>query len=87
MEGNGFTHISTEDGIALLKGDFASYKNCTVGVARLKQKDLVSKITMMFPVSDTCSYLWSNYSSLKEMLTEKYGEPSKCVEKFQSDKI
>ncbi len=87
MEENGFTHISTEDGIALLKGDFASYKNCTVGVARLKQKDLVSKITVMFPVSDTWSYLWSNYSSLKEMLTEKYGEPSKCVEKFQSDKI
>ncbi len=44
MEKNGFTHIGTEDGIAILKGDFASYKNCIVVVATLKQKDLVSKI-------------------------------------------
>lgn len=82
MEKNGFTHIGTEDGIAMLKGDFASYKNCMVGVATLKQKDLVSTIKVIFPECDTWSYLSSNYFSLKEMLTEKYGEPSDCVEKF-----
>jgi hypothetical protein len=82
MEKSGFTHIGTEDGIAMLKGDFASYKNCMVGVATLKQKDLVSTIKVIFPECDTWSYLSSNYFSLKEMLTEKYGEPSDCVEKF-----
>jgi len=82
MEQNGFTLIRTEDGIAILEGDFASYKNCTVGVATLKQKDLVSKITVMFPKQDTWSTLSSNYFSLKEMLTEKYGKPSNSVEKF-----
>jgi len=82
MEKNGFTHIGTEDGVAMLKGDFASYKNCMVGVATLKQKDLVSTIKVIFPEYDTWSYLSSNYFSLKEMLTEKYGEPSDCVEKF-----
>ena len=56
MKQNGFTHIGTEDGVAMLKGDFASYKNCIVGVATLKQKDLVSKITVIFPECDTWSY-------------------------------
>lgn len=83
MEKNGFTHIGTKDGIAILKGDFASYKNCIVGVATLNQKDLVSKIIVSFPEQDTWPSLSSDYFSLKEMLTEKYGKPSDNVEKFE----
>ena len=30
MQKNGFTHVSTKDGVALLKGDFAAYKGCTI---------------------------------------------------------
>lgn len=71
-----------ESGISLLEGDFASYKNCIVGVATLKQKDLVSKITVIFPESDTWSGLSSNYYSLQEMLSEKYGKPTDKVERF-----
>lgn len=82
MQKNGFTHLGTEDGIAMLKGDFASYKNCMLVAATLKQKDLVSTIKVIFPECDTWSYLSSNYFTLKELLTEKYGEPSECVEKF-----
>ncbi len=85
LKKNGFSHIGTENGIAMLKGDFAAYKNCFVGVSTLKQKDLVSKITVIFPEQDTWSTLSSNYFSLKELLTEKYGEPSEIVEEFQSN--
>jgi len=84
MKKNGFTLVGTENGTAMLSGDFAGYKNCIVGVATLKQKDLVSKITVIFPKCDTWSSLSSNYFSLKELLTEKYGDPSDSVEKFQS---
>ncbi|EKD31394.1 MAG: hypothetical protein ACD_77C00339G0001, partial [uncultured bacterium] len=84
MKNGGFTHIVTESGVAMLKGDFAAYKNCFVGVSTLKQKDLVSKITVIFPEQDTWSSLSSNYFSLKELLTEKYGEPSESLEEFQS---
>jgi len=84
MQNNGFVQIKSEEGAALLKGDFASYKNCIVGVTTLKQKDLVSKITVKFPDCDDWSSLSSNYFNLKEMLTEKYGNFSDCVEKFQS---
>lgn len=84
MKQNGFTLIRTEDEVAMLNGDFAAYKNCIVGVATLKQKDLVSKITVLFPESDTWALLSSNYFSLKDMLTEKYGKPSECEDNFQS---
>jgi hypothetical protein len=83
MEKSGFTHIGTEDGIAILEGEFASYKSCNVYVVSLKQKDLVGKITVTFPESDTWSSLSFDYNSLKEMLTEKYGKPSDIVEKFE----
>ena len=82
MKQNGFTHINTNDGMAMLQGDFAGYKDCYVGVSTLKQKDLVHKIGVIFPDRDTWSALSGNYSNLKQMLTEKYGKPTETVEKF-----
>lgn len=84
MKQNGFSHLSTNDGIAILNGDFAGYKNCSLGVSTLKQKDLVYKIGVTFPEKETWSTLFGNYSDLKEILTEKYGKPSEVVEKFDS---
>jgi hypothetical protein len=84
MKQSGFTLIGTEDGVAMLKGDFAAYKDCIIGVATLKGKDLVSKITVIFPNRETWATLASNYFNLKELLTEKYGEPSEFVEKFNT---
>lgn len=84
MKQNGFKHISTNDGIAMLQGDFAGYKDCYVGVSTLKQKDLVHKIGVVFPEKDTWSTLSGNYFDLKQMLTVKYGKPSIEVEKFDT---
>lgn len=82
MKKSGFSHLGTEDGTALLNGDFAGYKDCYVGVSTLKQKDLVYKIAVVFPDKDTWSALSGNYFNLKNMLTEKYGKPSDAIEKF-----
>lgn len=84
MKQSGFTLIGTEDGVAMLEGDFASYKGCIIGVATLNGKDLVSKIAVIFPEQETWSSLSSNYYYLKELLTEKYGQPSEIVEKFDT---
>jgi len=84
MKNAGFTHKGSKDGVAVLEGEFASYKNCIVGVSTMKQKDLVSKIGVMFPDRDTWSSLSSNYFNLKALLTEKYGSPSESTEEFQS---
>ncbi len=84
MKMSGFVHKGTEDGIAVLEGDFAAYKNCTIEVSTLKQTDLVSKIKVAFPKREDWSSLSENYFNLKELLTEKYGNPSENVENFQS---
>lgn len=86
MKKSGFSHINTEDGVAMLKGDFAAYKDCIVGVVTLNQKDLVSKITVIFSECNTWSSLSSNYYNLKELLSEKYGEPSEVVEEFDTNR-
>lgn len=84
MQSKGFSLIGTQDGVSLLSGDFAGYKGCTVGVATLNGKDLVSTIGVIFPEYDTWSQLYSCYSNLKDMLSEKYGEPKDVVEMFES---
>jgi hypothetical protein len=85
MKQNGFTHLGTEKGIAILNGDFAGYKNCNVGVSTLSSNDLVYKISVLLPEQDKWSGLSSNYFELKKMLIEKYGNPKDVVEKFDGN--
>jgi hypothetical protein len=85
MEQDGFKNLGTENGIAILNGEFAGYKDCNVSVSTLKQKDLVYKISVTFPKKETWSTLSENYFDLKEMLTEKYGNPLEVIEKFDND--
>lgn len=76
--------INVKEQIAILKGDFAGYKSCVVTVHTLKQKDLVSKIGVTFPKCETWSALSSNYFNLKQLLTVKYGQPTRSIEKWDS---
>lgn len=78
----GFTHIGTEDGVALLKGDFAGYRGCMIGVQTLKPRNLVHEITVVFPEQEEWANLEYDYIKLKEMLTTKYGAPSNSREEF-----
>jgi hypothetical protein len=82
MKQSGFQYLGAEDGTAILNGDFAGYKNCHIGVSTLKKIDLVHKIGVIFPNQETWSRLSSNYSDLKQMLTEKYGNPNDEAELF-----
>ena len=78
----GFHYEGTQDGTALLTGDFAGYKGCTVGVSTLKNLDVVNRIAVLFPDKETWSGVLIDYEHLKAMLTEKYGTPSDSQEKF-----
>lgn len=84
MTQNGFTNSGTENGKAILYGDFAGYKDCVINVSTLKQKDLVNNIAVLFTKKDTWSTLSGNYFELKQLLTEKYGKPNEVEEKFES---
>ena len=83
MQKAGFTYLGKDDGIAILTGDFAGFRNCKVGVVTLKSLDLVNRISVIFEAQDKWADVYGVYSQLKEMLSAKYGEPSQCVEEFQ----
>lgn len=75
----GYRSIDT----AILQGDFAGFKSCTVGVSTLKAVNVVSTIGVIFSSHDDWSSLERDYDHLKSMLTQKYGEPTEVVEQFQ----
>lgn len=83
MKSAGFSYIGAQDGTAFLQGDFAGFKGCMIGVKTLKNLDVVNTIGVIFPEKEDWSSLEENYQHLKKMLTEKYGNPSECVEEFQ----
>ena len=82
MESAGFKTEGIKDGIAVLRGDFAGEKNCKINVITLMPQNLVNKITVYFPAPNSWADLHGTYSKLKLFLTEKYGAPHMCVEKF-----
>ena len=87
MKQAGFYHEGTEDGVALLSGEFAGYSDCVVGVKTLQKLNLVHEIVVLFPSQDKWAGLIYDYERLKTMLSKKYGEPDECVERFVSTPI
>jgi hypothetical protein len=84
MKQAGFYYETTEDGIALLSGEFAGYSDCIVGVKTLQKLNLVHEIVVLFPSQDKWAGLNYDYERLKTMLTKKYGEPDECIERFNA---
>lgn len=83
MKKVGFSLVGTENGSAVLHGDFAGHKDCDVYVSTLNGNDVVSYIVVVFPSLDTWEYLYMDYNRLKELLIEKYGKPTSVKEEFQ----
>lgn len=84
MKSAGFKTVSSvSNGNAVLKGDFAGYKDCRLYVQTIDGADIVSTIVVQFPEYDRWEYLYGNYTNLKEMLTQKYGKPHSAREEFQ----
>ena len=54
--------------------------------SKLKAKGFMP-IAVIFPAMDKWGDLERCYSNYKSMLSEKYGEPKDCVEKFQHDYV
>ena len=70
MKSAGFSHIGTEDGVALLSGEFAGYRDCMIGVKTLKKYNTVHEIAVLFPTQNTWRGLSYDYTKLKSMLSK-----------------
>ena len=81
LKQQGYTYQGQEKGITLLKGEFATFKECVIVVMRFSDRDQIAMVGVIFPEDKTWEEITSRYLFLKEKLTEKYGKPE-CVEKF-----
>ena len=64
MKRKGFKHIGTQDNAEILQGDFADFKECMIYVSTLDNKDLVSKISVVFPEQKQWKYLCNSVHAL-----------------------
>lgn len=81
LEQQGLKYIGTQDNVAMLEGEFAATKGCTIVVSRFSDRDQVNVVGVIFPEAETWNSLTTTYYNLKEMLTEKYGRPE-SIERF-----
>jgi hypothetical protein len=82
LQDKGYKVLGVETEIGMLEGDFAGYSGCTIGV--MGSAGMVTNVIVLFPKCDTWSALYSNYLSLRDSLTDKYGVPESKVEIFES---
>ena len=82
LQGKGYTLLSLKSDTGILEGGFAGYSGCNIGV--MGTSGMATDVIVLFPKCDTWSALYYNYTSLRDSLTEKYGEPSYMEERFES---
>ena len=76
-----------KEGKATMVGDFADFKQCSLYVETLANKDLVYKIQVQFQYVSEWEKKKENYFHLKQLLTKKYGAPTSCTEKLKPEKM
>ena len=69
LKTKGFTPVGIQDGISLLKGEFAGYKDCTVG-AIADKSGMICKVSVIFPEMEKWGDLEHCYLNYKSMLSE-----------------
>lgn len=83
MKAAGFKHLGTEDGRATFEGRFAGFSDCFIGAET--QNNKVYMIAAIVAMKNDWPSLETAYQTLKNMLISKYGEPSTCIERFDSN--
>ena len=76
-----------KEGKAMMVGDFADFKQCSLYVETLANKDLVYKIQVKFQFVSEWEKKKENYFHLKQLLTKKYGAPTSCTEKLKPESM
>ena len=83
----GYTYYTEVDNTYILKGTFAGYSNCQLFVKSAQYDNTVEFVAINFPNETRWEYLHNTYSKLKDLMTQKYGEPASCIEKFNSSSV
>ena len=83
MEAKGFRKIYSDKSFIGLEGEFAGYPGCEIYVYKIPNRNIVYKVVVFFPKESSWAYLEKEYNQFKDMLTNKYGDPSWYSETFK----
>ena len=83
LEAEGFVSMSQENGVVVMKGDFAGYSDCEIAVISSEDDGVVDIVGVMFHEREEWPIIEEDYNRLKEFLTMKYGRPYPVIEEFQ----
>ena len=76
----GYKYEKGDAGVIIMSGSFAGYNKCFL-LIRL-QNDIISQVSVSFNERDNWNGLYADYSHLKALLIEKYGEPAAVSEEW-----
>ena len=79
----GFRYEEENNGVPLVIGNFAGYRDVEVNVIPSVSSGEVTAIRAEFPVKMNWVKLENDYSTLKALLIKKYGEPTQVMEEFR----
>lgn len=83
LEEKGYTKVSEDQEYVALYGTFTG-QNVIIGVYATPISRTVNRIAVIYLENgDSWTILSGQYEGLKERLTNKYGEPSEVIEKFE----
>ena len=83
MEAKGFRKINSDKNFIGFEGDFAGYSGCKIAVSKIPNRKIVDRVDVFFPTENSWARLEEQYNKFKDMLTNKYGEPSWYSETFK----
>lgn len=82
MKAKGFSSVEVQADGAMYKGTFAGMSDSYI--TAFASNGIVTTVIVHFPTMTAWSILESKYFELKSMLSQKYGEPTRYSEYFQS---
>ena len=79
----GFKKTYSDKNVVVFKGEFAGYSGCKIYAFKIPNRNIVHKVVVRFPEKSSWARLEEEYNQFKDMLTNKYGEPTSHSEIFK----
>lgn len=88
MADKGFTFEKiNEEGTAIMKGDYAGYKDCNLYIYTIGPKHTVYCVQVSLPYRDTWPSLKADYFGMKNEMKKELGDPESFYEEFDNKDI
>ena len=83
LEAKGFEKKYSDKTSVEFEGEFAGYSGCKILAYKIPNRNIVHKVEVFLPEKSSWANLEEEYNQFKDMLTNKYGDPTVHSEEFE----